>query len=524
MINKVLLYRPAFPNVSPKSPNLLELYHYPLGLLNIAAQIKKSGFNVQILDEILLQEAGKSLENFLDNISLVGITGYITQHKIMLLTAERIKTYNPNIIVTFGGPHVTLTKDLLAKSPYVDYIIQGEGEFTFSKLIDRLDNNRQISDIDGLIFKENKRIKINKPRFIENLDNLPIPAFELSNLKTYYDLFMKKYDELGAFSYPRSYRIPLEGSRGCPVACNFCSARTILGSKWRTKTPERLIQEILRVEELFPKIFHADDTYITFVDNNFTTSKKHVLNFCSLKKKSKIDIPWAALTRATDLTYDLLKAMVNTGFFATYIGGESGDPDSLLNIGKKYKIDSTINAVKACIKANVQRIIVSFIVGFPFENMIAIKNTLEYAYKLRELAPDRIIISIYKATPFPSTPLWKELESQGKLSPNLENYDPTIAKGLVFDHPIFGYEAKELDILLALWKKLTALKILESKFVDHQLSFQQFVQYMNRIIFSLKSIGLKQIPRITVYKLFDKKQLLALVDTTIKKIENFIFD
>ncbi|MFX1295425.1 MAG: B12-binding domain-containing radical SAM protein [Promethearchaeota archaeon] len=503
---------------------MLELFHYPLGLLSVASKVKEEGFHVSIIDEVLLRKSRKSLEDFLSKVSIVGISGCITQHNIIIQIAKRIKDFNSTIKVVFGGPHITLSKDLMIKESNVDYLIQGEGELAFTELINSLDNNRPVRDIDGLIFRENGKIKINPPKIIEDLDKLPIPAFELSKLDVYCELFFKKYDQLKSLLFPRSYRIPLESSRGCPVACNFCCAKIILGTKWRGKSPERLIQEMGRIEELFPKIFHAEETYLTYVDNNFTTSKKRVNKFCELKKKSKFDINWAGLSRATDLNYELLKTMVDVGFIGTYIGGESGNIASLASMGKKYKQDSTITAVKACIKVNVQRIIVSFIIGLPYEDLASIKNTLKYAYKIRELAPEKVIIAVYKATPYPSTAFWDEMEQQGRLSPDFEKYDLSLRKGLVFDHPIFGYNAVQIDNIINLWNKLTALKYFKNEFIKKRISHLKFSKFINNFLKELKSMGIDHIPESLVLKSSSESQTLELCDKLITTLEQLVLN
>jgi len=489
----------------------------------LAAKIRADGFKVSILDETLLQESKTTLIDYLTDVSIVGISGHITQHNIMLQTAKKVKEINSSIINVLGGPHPTLTKALLMKDANVDFIIQGEGEIAFSELINRLEENRPIKDIAGLIFREKGNVQINPPKDIENLDELPIPAFDLSKLDEYYELFMKKFDTLGNITYPRAYRIPVESSRGCPVACNFCCAKTVIGSTWRAKSPTRLLEEISRIEELFPKIFNLKETYLTYVDNNFTTSKKRVKEFCRLKKESKYDISWAALSRATEIDYELVKIMVDAGFTATFIGGESGNLNSLIHMGKKYKDDSTINAVKACIKAEVKRIIVSFIVGLPYEDISAIKKTLKYAYDIRELAPRNVIISVYKATPYPSTSFWGEMEEAGKLSPDFEKYDLLLKEGLVFDHPIFGFEAVELDKLLNLWNSISSLKYLNLSLIDQQFKPLQIVRPLQYLLKRLKSMGINPSLKISSVTQIEETQLIQQINNQIRELEEFIF-
>ncbi|MHA1130378.1 MAG: hypothetical protein ACTSQQ_06170, partial [Candidatus Helarchaeota archaeon] len=203
-------------------------------------------------------------------------------------------------------------------------------------------------------------------------------------------------------------------------------------------------------------------------------------------------------------------------------GGESGNLDSLMAMGKKYKEDSTIAAVKACIKAKLGRIIVSFIIGLPSEDLLAIKKTLTYAYKIRDLDPEHVIISIYKATPYPSTAFWIEMEKEGRLSHELEKYDLALPKGLVFDHPIFGFEAKEIDELLHLWKVLTGLKYLIRKYQHKELSFTQISTFVSRLIQQINSLEITFPPRWSTPIKLHEPQILIFITNLIRELEKLM--
>lgn len=163
---------------------------------------------------------------------------------------------NPNIITIIGGPHVTFVPELtLKESPYIDAVVRGEGEEVFKQLLHHLDKGKELSDVRGITYRENNKIRNNPPMpLIKDIDSIPIPAFDL--------LPMEKYQ----FNKKR-FGVVIT-SRGCPFQCVFCSSFLQFGKKWRAHSVGRVIEEL--------KILHDEFKVreIEFFDDTFTLNKK----------------------------------------------------------------------------------------------------------------------------------------------------------------------------------------------------------------------------------------------------------
>ncbi|GAH96481.1 unnamed protein product, partial [marine sediment metagenome] len=68
----------------------------------------------------------------------------------------------------------------------------------------------------------------------------------------------------------------IETSRGCPFNCTFCNIHLFYRGTYRTKSPERVIQEL--------KIISSQNTRknVLIVDDNFTANMKRVEEICDL--------------------------------------------------------------------------------------------------------------------------------------------------------------------------------------------------------------------------------------------------
>ena len=228
----------------------------PLGLAYLASTIKEKGYQV-IIKDYLLEKFNQ--DDFLDfikkeRISLIGLTAVTPNISNALLVAELIKKEMPETIIVLGGPHATLqARETLEQSKYIDFIVRGEGEFTFTDLIEYIISQKNLSEIKGLTFRKNGQI-IETPaaEFIQDLNNLPYPARELLAIKDYSEyLPCREKPATTIFT-----------SRGCPFHCIFCS-KPIGGNKPRYRSPENILAEIklLKRDYNVKEIIFYDDTF-----------------------------------------------------------------------------------------------------------------------------------------------------------------------------------------------------------------------------------------------------------------------
>jgi len=427
----------------------------PLGLAYIAGVLEEDNFDVKILDAyvegyenekspvdnfILVgldwDEIKKRIKDF--NPSFVGISGmFDTQDKSVLKTCKIIKEVNPDTKIFIGGSYPTYNTEEVLKIKDLDFVILHEAEYTVKELLNKLVNNEDISDIAGLGYKQNGEIKVNKEvKWIENLDELPMPARHL--------LPMEKYIKINNphSSYTRKDRVTqMVSSRGCTAKCIFCTTVKFWGEIFRIRNPKLVVDEI----EHLVKEYNIEE--IHWCDDNFSLDKKNCNEILDEMIRRNIDIKWATPNGIAiwALDEELIEKMAKTGCYQLSFAVESANQDFL---SKNIKKPLNLSRVKPLLKKAKEcgiTVHAFFIIGFPGETKEMIMNTLKYA---EETGFDSVSINL--ATPLLGSDLYKICKEQGLL---VDNYE--IGKNL-FKIPQIKTKAiahEELTRLIRVYKK-----------------------------------------------------------------------
>jgi radical SAM superfamily enzyme YgiQ (UPF0313 family) len=402
---KILLIQPPWENLNLHIQKTVKNTQPPLGLAYIAAVLKKNNFNVSILDAQVLNISKKdSKKNIIKKSpDLVGITATTSVINNAFKTAEMIKKYLPNTKIVIGGRHASIQPNESLKKPYIDFVIRGEGEYTFLELVKELEKKKpKYSRIDGLSFKLNKRIIHNKDRkLIINIDEVPIPARDL--------LPMDKYHPTPA-NHRREPATTIITTRGCPFNCIFCS--TSLGKIVRAHSPEYIVNEI----ECLIKNYKIKE--VIFLDDTFTFNKKRVIDLCNLLIKKKLDLTWSCMTRSETMDLELAKKMKEAGCQYVGFGIESVTPKILATLNRGCPIETINKSIKICKKAGLF-VRGFYLIGSPGETIKTIKRNIKHAKKMGlDLASFSIIC------PYPGTKLMEYAEKNNLLyTKNWSYYD-----------------------------------------------------------------------------------------------------
>jgi radical SAM superfamily enzyme YgiQ (UPF0313 family) len=398
-IQKVALVSPNFITKS-----ITDKFSIPaLGLEYLAANIldlvKVKIINAKVRN-LNLQEIMKEINEFKPDV--VGISCCFTIGVNFALEIAKESKENGYSIV-LGGWHPTFDHTEIIKHPFVDVIVRGEGEITFRELIQNID----LDEIKGISYKNNGSIIDNPDRsLIKDLDELPFPARELRNKKTYYQIFQTPIDAI-------------ETSRGCPFRCTFCNIHLFYRGMYRTKSPERVIQEI--------KISLSDKKRknIMIVDDNFTANIKRVEKICDLiiKEGIKVDLTCQSRVDVIKKNPDVIKKMAKAGFWCFFLGIESFSQKSLDGIDKKVQFKDIFEAVRILHENNIV-IIGSMLVGSNLnEEEVDVELTIKV---VKKLGIDFPLYSVM--TPLPGTKFREILiENDYLLTHNWSEYNFTTA-------------------------------------------------------------------------------------------------
>ena len=315
--------------------------------------------------------------------------------------ANIVKEIDNEIITLLDGLHPTARPVECLSDSNIDYVVRGEGEYTISELVDTLENRnrKDLHDIQGIGFIENKETIITPPRpEILNLDCLPFPARHLLPMETYFEA-VKENPIRGVINKRWAIMIT---SRGCPHECIFCSNHIVMGRKWRPRSPENVVEELEQLIKNY-RIKQLD-----FYDDNMTLKKDRVMQICNLIRERGLDIEWYVPTgvRADTLDEELLIKMKRSGCRGLRIAPESGVQRVVNQVIKKNQdLKKVENAVILANKVGI-KLGVFFILGMIGETKEEIKETINFAYKLRRLGAKNFHFSI--ATPLYGTELYEQ--------------------------------------------------------------------------------------------------------------------
>ena len=348
----------------------------PLGVAYIASTLREAGIDVAVIDMPIERMGWKDLEAEVERLhpNVVGITAITISYPQALNAAQVVKSIDPEIPVILGGPHVTFTPRETLGHEVVDFVVMHEGEYALRQLIEN--DFRNLDKIGNVAFKKDGSIHINQNYFIENLDDLPLPAR---------DLFpMADYRALNDFTSVLT-------SRGCPFGCIFCVPCRMFETSYRTRAVDKVIQEIVHLKAAY----HFNK--VGFVDDIFTLKRRRVEQFCEALEE--IDVRWMCNSRVDTLDKELCERMHEAGCTTLFFGAESGNTQVLDTLKKRIQPSQILNAVKWAKDAGIE-VHLSFIIGTPGETRDMIMETLEF---IDSLDVDRLTIS--PLTPYPGTSL-----------------------------------------------------------------------------------------------------------------------
>ncbi|MHA1821371.1 MAG: B12-binding domain-containing radical SAM protein [Promethearchaeota archaeon] len=356
----------------------------PISLAYVAASALKEGFSVRILDMDAEHVSQTQLLRYICNYrpDVVGFSVMLNNFKVILYLSKKIKELNPEIKIIYGGIQVNTYPKYTISFPYVDIGVIGEGEFTFPNILKHLENNEDLGDIEGIVFKKNNKIittKRSPP--IKDIDQIPFPAREL--------LPIKKYSSLIATRTPITIQFTM---RGCPFHCSFCS-KPDFWNRWRFHSVNYVLDEFERCRDLGIK-------EILVYDDTFTSNKKRVKQICKGIIERGIDITWDIRTRVDMVDEESLRWLKAANCQRISYGVESGDPAMLKRYNKGTNIKKIKNAFRLTKKVGMDTL-GYFMIGGPNETYKSIWKTLKL---MKDLDPDYVHIT--SVIPYPKTKLF----------------------------------------------------------------------------------------------------------------------
>jgi len=400
----------------------------------IAAAIRDS-CQVHIDDRNLYNDRdGASFQKMLRRYKpdLVGITSLTGPAILDGVLASRLAKESGAMVV-WGGTHASLLPEQTLRNPYIDFVVINEGEVTFKDLISAVESHRGFAGIPGLAYKDGRVIRINPERpFIEDLDRLPLPAWDLVPVDRY------------IYKYPKARRkIAMVTSRGCLFRCSFCYVIDFHKRKYRGRSAGRILEEIA----LLQKNYGIDG--VRFDDDLFVINRPRLREFCDWIDKKDIPITWESNCRADQVNSEFLKTVTRGKCHRLTFGLESGSDRVLKFLKKDLSVEQICNAFDLLGTADIMTG-VAFLVGIPTETRDEIAQTVALARRIKAHHTH-----FYPYVPFPGSPLAEYCRNN-----RLIDYPTTLEDWATFDYACSDssvFSAHELKRLSARFEVLNVM-------------------------------------------------------------------
>lgn len=319
---------------------------------------------------------------------------------------------------TIGGHYASFEPaELLMRTPGLDSVVRFEGEITLVKLLNALGTGQDWRSIPGIAFRaDDGEVRVAPlARVVEDLDLLPRP-----------DRASIDYE-----GHPMPTASIL-GSRGCPWDCSFCSIRPFYedqgGPLRRLREPKAIVEEMLELyrRRRVPIFLFQDDDFLA----GGKKARRWAIEIADRVAEHGLagEMAFKISCRSDEIDAELLSRLIAGGLTHVYMGVESGDEESLVNMSKRITPDVHLRAGRMLKAADL-----SFDFGFmlvdPYTSFRSIRQNVEF---LEEFIGDGWTVAPFcRMLPYAGTPIKRRLESEGRLlgtqfEPDYKFLDPKL--------------------------------------------------------------------------------------------------
>ncbi|MBL7800015.1 MAG: cobalamin-dependent protein [Chitinophagales bacterium] len=400
----------------------------PLGLAFVAAVLRAEGHQVKVIDSIA--EAPNQINPLVDkyvsnglsmaeiaalipeDTDVIGVScmfsmNWIVDRALIDFLGEKF----PKAVLIAGGEHITAAPDFsLQQAKNLQVSVLGEAEETIVELIKAFEFKTALSNVKGIVFKDDqgKCIHTEKRNRIKTLDEIPYPAWDLLPVEAYQENNM-------VYGVTKERSLPILASRGCPYTCTFCSNPVMWGKKYTIRTPQQVATEIEFLYTQF-QIKNFD-----FFDLTAILKKDWVVEFSSEIIKRGINITWQlpAGTRSEAIDRECAKALYLSGCRYLSYAPESGSPEILRIIKKKIKLSRMLESMRFAYEEKLH-IKLNMIFGLPDERHIDIWKTYWFLIQCSWIGVHEIGPSSFQ--PYPGSALFNRLVNEGKINMETDQY------------------------------------------------------------------------------------------------------
>ena len=312
---------------------------------------------------------------------------------------DTVRQEFPHLPIVLGGPHVCGAKEsVFDQFPGLEYAFLGEADNSFPQFVTLLESHtgkipeEGLRAIPGLMWRENGAMQSNPPEFIEDLDLLGVPAWDLlapERMHIPFNLFYSKRHPI----------VGISTARGCTSHCTFCAIHLIEGRRYRARSAEHVLDEM----EMLVRKHGVRE--IQLLDSNCIQDKARMISICKGILDRELHIAWSCPNgiKANSVDEELAKWMGKSGCHFVFLGIESGSLRVQKSIRKGLKLAELPEKI-ALLKDHGINVGGFFMIGFPGETREDIIETVNLALTL-----DIDVAAFSVLVPLPGSDIFAQL-------------------------------------------------------------------------------------------------------------------
>lgn len=373
-----------------------------VGFSYISAVLKENGHSVELME---MENYDRDIRNLLYKIEkyepgVIGITANTHQFPYAKKIARDIKE-KFNFLIFIGGVHTTLKPESIKEEKAIDGVCIGEGELSFLKLVNRIQEKKPYFDIENFWFRDGEQIIKNAPgSLLQDLDSLPIPD------RAIFKYFSQEGERAPRFIF----------SRGCPFECTYCCNHAFkkiykgLGTFMRWRSVDMAIEEIKKAKQKYNfRHFKLDD-------DTFSLNKVWMNEFCEKAAAQNWSLTFECNVRPGTIDEEGIRSLKKAGCVMIKVGVESGNPELRKKIlGRNFSNEDIIKVFDISKKIGVKTFSFNMI-GVPGETPETIKETINLN---RRIMPDKMQATVFY--PYAGTVLGDRCLKEGYIKKNHED-------------------------------------------------------------------------------------------------------
>ncbi len=404
----------------------------PTWSLLLAESVRSRGYSVEILDvnaeRLDIAEATKRITSEKYKLICFVVYGQNVNAGTVSMSgatqlSKALKDIKYEVPISFLGSYIqALPKKTMEDEESIDFAFTNEGVYALWNVLKLPEiNSRNLSDVKGIIYRDNGKIVMNPPEKIvptERMDkDLPGYAWDLLPFKNKpLDMYRSPLWHAG---YDESLRTPyaaIQTSLGCNFGCSFCMINIIN----RNDNEEIGIASNYKGMRFWSTEFNLKQfdilnslgvSTIRIVDEMFLLYKKHYLPLCEglAQKNYSDDLRLWSYSRIDTVTNpEFLKIVRSAGIRWLCLGIESGDKNVRLEVSKgKFEDVDIYKVIEQVHKADID-VMANYIVGLPGDTQDSMQKTMDLSTELMTAG-----WNMYAAMALPGSELYSKAISNG---------------------------------------------------------------------------------------------------------------